>query len=282
MLDQRFIIANDESYSIWRENLKAELNEYLTLSDNIACFLILDEIENSICLSNNKVDIISNIKKNFPNCISYRAVVNNIQDFSFTRFFNALSSEMNDEVINDFITQKKNEFDFLIDKEIGYEIYLHYQSVTYKIETGYVSAFKLSENIDLDDLFNDLEDENEQETEEERLEREAYEREEELRYEKMETLSRELSTDKRLALTRNRDQRKTIAKMFFGERIKEWEDWEIEQIVVRAVNIFELEILPSLVTTLINQNKTPKQISDELGISLAKAKKVIVAVDEKD
>lgn len=280
MSDQRLMIVNEESYLVWRENLKAELNEYLTLSDNIACFLIIEEIENSIRLFNNKVDIISNIKKNIPNCISYRVVENTIQDFSFTRFFNTLSSEINDEVINDFIAQKKNEFDFLIDKEIGYEIYLHYQSVTYKVETGYVSAFKLSDNIDLDDLLNDFEDESEQETEEERLEREAYEREEEARYEKMESLSRELSTDKRLALTRNRDQRKTIAKMFFGERIKELGDWEIEQIVVKSVNIFELEILPKLVTDLVKQNKTAKQISDELGISLAKARKVMVAVEE--
>lgn len=278
MNKENILIIDDNSYEAWLESLRKELNEYLTAAKNVAAYSIQidSNINNSVGLVYDKDDILDNIKRNAPNCISYRGVVNSVDDFLDTRFSNLVAYEEN-EIIKELLNNKIQEFEFLKYKVIGYEIYLHYPSVVYKIETGYVPAFKLSESPDVDDY----EEDDDEETEEERLDREAYEKELEKNFERIENFAREMSQDKRLALTRNKDQRSSLAKMFFKERLdKSWDSWDIETMVVRAVNIFELEILPNLVSSLIRQEKTAKQVSDELGISLAKAKKVIAAVSE--
>lgn len=93
----------------------------------------------------------------------------------------------------------------------------------------------------------------------------------------IEKYGKELSTERKIALTRNSEQRYAVAKEFFGERFSSIKT-SIDAIVKRALDIFELEVLPNLVKNLKNEQKTVKQISDELGISLAKAKKIYAIV----
>lgn len=288
-MSSKKLIVDDEGYNAWFEELKNELNNYLTASSGAVSFCISKNQVVSNCLKidghMNYKDITNNIKSSSPNCISYREIVNRVNDFSNTEIFDLLSRV--DESSPLYTQVKKlldeliQEFNFLKLKVIGYEIYLHYLSVTYRIDTGYVSNFRLKENQNNEDEDEDFYDyEDEEETEEEKLEREAYEKQMEETRKKIEIFARELSQDKRLALTKNKDQRQSFARLFFKERLdKSWDDWGIEAMVVRAVNIFELEILPNLVLSLIKENKTAKQISDELGISLAKAKKLIAAVN---
>lgn len=283
--DGKNIIIDQTSYDSWIKKLRDELAKYLSIDTAIFSILDCKKIEPSAILSGMSVDDIQQtIKKSPPSCISYCEVVNYTNDFANTKIFNIVSITKNlDETYNDFLNIKSDEFEFLKNKIIGFKIYLHYPSVTYKIKTGYVDFFEEITYSEIDesedDIDTDYNDEEDEETEEERHEREEYEKNaKDLQY-KMDALSKELSTDKRLALTRNKDQRYSLAKMYFGERLSGWSEWDIESIVVHAVNIFQIEVLPNLVLDLIKQGKTPKQISDALGISLAKARHLIAIVE---
>ncbi|MEF9957560.1 MAG: hypothetical protein RR677_06050 [Acinetobacter sp.] len=284
MTDKTRSIIDDESYEVWFNELKNNLNDFLTASEATACYEIsaLNKIHNFLLIDDEKEDVVKNIKKSSPNCISYCAVVNYLNCFDDTEIFDIFSSSGLSKVeINKVLDGRIKVFEFLKGKEIGYEVYLHYPSVTYKLETGYIPIFKKKQGVEEnnDELF-DYNDELD-ETEEERLEREVYEKESEEKLAKIENFAKELSGDKRLALTKNKDQRNALAKMFFKERLgSSWNEWDIDRIVVRAINIYELEVLPKLVSDLVKQSKTPKQISDELGISLSKAKKVLAVVAE--
>lgn len=283
---KRTIIIDDESYGVWFKGLKDQLNDVLTASSNTACFEIptSSEVNNCVYISANEEYIVKNIKKSPPCCISYCAFVNHLNSFDDTEISDLF---LNEEVIQLLVDRKKElikEFEFLKGKEIGYEIYLHYPSVTYKFETGYIPTYKAKKHVEgnndgLFDYYADLDDE--EETEEDRLDREAYEKEMAEKLAKIESFAKDLCGDKRLSLTKNKDQRNALAKLFFKERLdSSWSEWDIDRMVVRAINIYELEMLPNQVADLVKQNKTPKQISEELGISLAKAKKVISVIAE--
>jgi Trp operon repressor len=91
-------------------------------------------------------------------------------------------------------------------------------------------------------------------------------------------LARELSQDSRLRLAKNRDQREAAFRLFFGKSSNKIDSYEIERIAQRAIGIFEIETLPKLVQDLLNNCQSAKEISENLGISLAKVKKVIAAI----
>jgi hypothetical protein len=124
------------------------------------------------------------------------------------------------------------------------------------------------EDTAIDDDWND------EPSEEEEAE---YQREQEAAMALIEQYARELSLEPRLALTRNADQRIAVAKEFFGDRYA-GKEYSLDGIARRAMDIFEIDVLPGLVRSLKESGKSAKAISEELGISLAKAKKIFSIV----
>lgn len=113
----------------------------------------------------------------------------------------------------------------------------------------------------------------EKEAEEERLEQFEYEKRQKEHEEFIAPYIEELSNHRELGLTKNKDQRYAVTKKFFGKRFNKIEQYS-EQIARAAIDKFEFEKLPELVKNLKLQQKTEKQISDELGVALPKIKKI--------
>jgi len=183
-------------------------------------------------------------------------------------------------------------------KHITFTAYLFYAESKVCIQYTYKSSLYLTlrdyERTEEDYLIEDKKEQIRQEKKdleaELQYEREVQEEEEEenreqLEYEKQQQeheefiapYIKELSQEKKLLLTKNSDQRYAVTRDFFGKRFNKIEAYA-EQIAKRAMDIFEFDVLPTLVKNLKEEQKTVKQISDELGISLAKAKKIYAIV----
>lgn len=118
----------------------------------------------------------------------------------------------------------------------------------------------------------------EEETEEERLEREEYEREREERKREVGRLANILGANKEMGIARNTDHRVNLAIKHLKDELEGKDEYFIQDVGNAAQYIFDTETLPNMVRRLLEDGKKPKEIADELGLTLAKAKKYIASV----
>lgn len=164
----------------------------------------------------------------------------------------------------------KRAYEACKDRVVGFQIHAYFGSACVSYSVGYHGFFEVDPEYD---PYNDDDDD------------EIYgsnaksEAEVEVYYAEIEKLAQELSLERSLGLTRNREQRMAVAKKFFGDRwVHISKNYATDWIGSRAVEIYDLDVLPRLTKELLVAGKSAKEISDELGISLAKAKKYIAVV----
>lgn len=251
---------------------------------NIAEHNEVHAIQLSKLINNQKEDFISLIESfnsKLPDTIFYRDFRVGAWSFESTRTFVTLdrllsagrniSSEQIIKFANEKIDFDRKIFDLLKHEIAGYKVYLSYSGQVFLLNVGMAGGFDFdSADAAFDDDFDD-------ELEQDSLDADAFRASFEESYQICEKYARELCFEKRLMIAKNYEQRYSVAKDFFGERISEI-TVSIDAVVKRAMNIFDLEVFPNLVKELKQQGKTPKQIADELGVSLAKAKKVFAIV----
>lgn len=211
-----------------------------------------------------------------------------VEQSTVLRYYGALikafSADEKESAFQNFFTEVRAACNKRLTDSIGrvhaVAIFLIYPSMTVRCDLGdffecsteLPAHLKYLDSDAYDDSLTDVE------TEEQRLENERCDREIQARAEKINDMARELSTEKKLGFARNSDQRRAVADLFFGNRLAEFDTQEVGQIATQASDIFELEILPVMVSDLKKSGKTPKDISEELGISAAKAKKIYAVV----
>lgn len=101
--------------------------------------------------------LLERIKNNPPQCISYQEDYNYSQHFEQTVLYDAIrfmpAEYLNKNDVEQYIELYRYIFNITQDEVIGYTLYLHYPSVTYKYEIGLQVLFSLEKQ----DLFESME-----------------------------------------------------------------------------------------------------------------------------
>lgn len=273
--------CRENSIPLWTGNL-----DKLSVSFSLIKFSKLQPIENpfkpiDVDESKDEWSLFANRLKHFkPDFVNIQAIKPSydlLNTFGYYLFNDLLKLGE----IDKRITFIKSTHERMQDKHVGIRILLFFSSskicIEYELNTCIANLLTRYEKTeaDLEREAEEIEKEYLQEEEAEDLE---YQKEQEEKYIKIDLLARELCKERKLMIAKNADQRAIVARDFFGKRISGMDSWDIETLAKKAIDIFDFDELPSLVSTLKNQGKTPKQISDELGIGLAKIKRVFAIV----
>lgn len=276
--------CRENSIPLWTGNL-----DKLSASFSLIKFSKLQPIENpfkpiDVDESKDEWSLFANRLKHFkPDFVNIQAIKPSydlLNTFGYYLFNDLLKLGESDKRIT-FI---KSTHERMQDKHVGIRILLFFSNskicIEYELNTCIANLLTRYEKTEADlDREEKLEHEKElqEEADADEEDQRDYDREFKEAQEAVEKYAKELSVERKLALTRNFDQRYAVAKTFFGDRISEIKV-SIDAVTKRALDIFEIDVLPALVKELKDAGKTSKNVSDELGISIAKAKKIYAVV----
>lgn len=273
--------CRENSIPIFSGNLKKLSENY-----NIVELYTIDSIDNPFAKTKRLIDnwdyLVSRLKHCKPDFVILEKVIKH-HSLEETFGYYVWHKKIGLAVDSDLVKKVIHLHGKVISDYLGIKAFLFFSKekicITYILGGDLTCVLKKYEKTE-EDFEREAEEEDSAYFEEDEAEDLEYQKEQEERNAKIEVLARELSKERKLLLTKNREQREAVTREFFGKRMSEIDSWDIEPIARRAIDIFDFEELPSLVSELKNQGKTQKQISDELGIGLAKIKKVFAIASQ--
>lgn len=158
----------------------------------------------------------------------------------------------------------------------GHVVYLFKSSFIFCIRIGFVDLFRFSDQ----DTFNLIEDDESAKYHEINEKLEAIEEE---------IIDEYLKCDE-IAIATNDDLRSSLAVRIYMKSdlqkkipVKASQHlWQLNQCLRKAQHLYELEVLPSKIETLLNDGNTQKQIVELTGLSAAKVSKIVTSLKLKE
>lgn len=191
----------------------------------------------------------------------------------------------NEALIRAILDNTQPEIEFLnsIFGKTGYFVYLHYSNAIFRYSIGLATRLEKdfsSPWVDDDEFDEDYDyEEIEYDTrtpEELEAARIESDRQSKAQDDRILAYAEELITNKKFSLVKTKKQCIQFMRDLLGERISNENLNVIELVALKALHLYEFDYLPREVARL--KENDPRQIADELGITLQRVKKLLTMI----
>lgn len=267
-------ISTEKEYQSALTKWKQELEQFSNLSD-IPIYYISEPIYQAHKLTKNPLQtvpaIFSNFKKKKPDFISINEIANTMESFQQTNAFQCLKNTIDKDDLAFF----EDEHKFLLYKHIGYFVYIHYPAGILRYSIGLVARYEESESLEDNE-------ENDNFFEEDISEEVLKKQENDFKEFNSKILSyvKIVSADSKISIIKTKKQCINFINQNYPNILSENNYNVVALVAEKALDNYELELLPRYVNKLINENKSEKEISISLGISLLKVRKLIASISK--
>jgi hypothetical protein len=287
-------LINQENYEMalaqWNNDLGAMLSGFKSLS--IPVFEIINEPPMALKISmhqklvgkdtaeQDKKYILNQCELKTPDAISFVQKSIEVKHIKQTKIYAELYDlGMPEELKVSLLNVLNNEINFLnsIVGKTGYFVYLHYSNSIFRFNIGSPARFEIDLNSPWadDDEYDDFEETEFTSKTPEELEAARIEADRKCKAldDRILSYAEELIGNKKFALVKSKKQCIQFMSDTLGERLSNENGNVIELIAQKALHLYEFEYLPREVAKL--KDSDPREIADQLGITLPKVKKLL-------
>lgn len=219
-----------------------------------------------------------NLKK--PDVVGFIQKRIEVKHIKQTKFYTEMHGfEIDEEIKQSLLNVFSMEINFLnnIVGKTGYFVYLHYSNSIFRFNIGCPARFEIDLNSQWaeDEDFDGFEESEyisrtPEELEAARIESDRLSKE---INDRILSYANEFIGNKKFSLVKNKKQCIQFMRDALGERLSNENGNVIELIAQKALHLYEFEYLPTEVSKL--KDKDPRDIADQLGITLPKVKKLL-------